>query len=160
MHTLAKEKVTRRLVSILTILGDSSRRLELFVRHAGSVRLLGLVVKASASRAENPGFECRLRRDFSGRVIPVTKKKKKKKGTSVATLAGAWLYRVSGGTGWPSVSKLCLGEMESMICSFNLGMAARTIVFADPPLRYTSMLLGSFRLDITDQVVWPLNTNT
>ena len=29
-------------------------------------RLSGLVVKASASRAEGPGFESRLRRDFSG----------------------------------------------------------------------------------------------
>ena len=29
-------------------------------------RLIGLVVKASASRAEGPGFESRLRRDFSG----------------------------------------------------------------------------------------------
>ena len=29
-------------------------------------RLLGLVVKASASRAEGPGFESRLRRDFFG----------------------------------------------------------------------------------------------
>ena len=29
-------------------------------------RLLGLVVKVSASRAEDPGFESRLRRDFSG----------------------------------------------------------------------------------------------
>ena len=27
-------------------------------------RLIGLVVKASASRAEDPGFECRLRQDF------------------------------------------------------------------------------------------------
>ena len=34
------------------------------------------MVKASASRAEDPGFESRLRRDFSGvdRVIPVTSK--------------------------------------------------------------------------------------
>ena len=31
-----------------------------------SYRLLGLVVKASASGAEDPGFESRLRRDFSG----------------------------------------------------------------------------------------------
>ena len=31
-----------------------------------SDRLVGLVVKASASRAEDPGFESRLRRDFSG----------------------------------------------------------------------------------------------
>ena len=38
-------------------------------------RLVGLVVKASASRAEGPGFESRLRRDFfRGRVIPVTSK--------------------------------------------------------------------------------------
>ena len=31
-----------------------------------SGRLVGLVVKESASRAEHPGFESRLRRDFSG----------------------------------------------------------------------------------------------
>ena len=38
-------------------------------------RLVGPVVKASASRAEDPGFESRLRRDFfRGRVIPVTSK--------------------------------------------------------------------------------------
>ena len=35
-------------------------------------RLVGLLVKASASRAEDPGFESGLRRDFSDRVIPVT----------------------------------------------------------------------------------------
>ena len=29
-------------------------------------RLVGLVIKVSASRAEDPGFESRLRRDFSG----------------------------------------------------------------------------------------------
>ena len=29
-------------------------------------RLVGVVVKASASRAEDPGFESRLRRDFFG----------------------------------------------------------------------------------------------
>ena len=35
--------------------------------------LVGLVDKASASRAEDLGFESRLRRDFfRGRVIPVT----------------------------------------------------------------------------------------
>ena len=36
-------------------------------------RLVGLVVKASASRVEDPGFESRLRPGFfRGRVIPVT----------------------------------------------------------------------------------------
>ena len=65
-------------------------------------RLGGLVVKASASRAEDPRFESRLRRDFSGSshtsdlII----------GTPVATLPGAWHYRVSAGTGRPSVSIL------------------------------------------------------
>ena len=41
---------------------------------AGRHRLAGPVVKASALRAEDPAFESRLRRDFSGvdRVIPVT----------------------------------------------------------------------------------------
>ena len=33
---------------------------------AANNRLVGLVVKASASRAEGPGFESRLRRDFFG----------------------------------------------------------------------------------------------
>ena len=38
-------------------------------------RLAGLVVKVSASGAQDPGFESRLRRDFfPGRVIPVTSK--------------------------------------------------------------------------------------
>ena len=33
---------------------------------SSDARLVGSVVKASASRAEDPGFESRLRRDFSG----------------------------------------------------------------------------------------------
>ena len=32
----------------------------------GALRLLGLVVKASAPKAEGPEFESRFRRDFSG----------------------------------------------------------------------------------------------
>ena len=68
-----------------------------------SYRLAGLVVKASASRAEEPGLDSRLRRmDFSGSghtsdlII----------GTPVATLSDAWHYRVSDGTGWPGISIL------------------------------------------------------
>ena len=38
---------------------------ELFVGTQNSDRLTGPVVKASASGAEDPGFESRLRRDFS-----------------------------------------------------------------------------------------------
>ena len=48
-------------------------------------------------------------------------------GTPVATLPGAWCLRVSAGTGWPCVSILWLGEMESWICNFYLSVAAREI---------------------------------
>ena len=65
-------------------------------------RLVGLVVKASASRAEGPGFESRLRRDFSGS----SHTSDLNIGTPVATLPGAWRYRVSTGTGRPGVSIL------------------------------------------------------
>ena len=47
-------------------------------------RLIGLVVKASASRAEDLGFESRLRRDFSRSSHPSDLKI----GTPVATLPG------------------------------------------------------------------------
>ena len=60
----------------------------------------------------------------------------------MATLPGAWRYRVSAGTGRPGVSILWLGEMESLVCNFYLGVAARKIVWADPSMRYTGMLLG------------------
>ena len=50
-------------------------------------RLVGLVVKASASRQEDPGKL----RDFSG----LSHTRDLKIGTPVATLAGAWRYRVS-----------------------------------------------------------------
>ena len=65
-------------------------------------RLAGLVVKASASGAEDPGFESRLRRDFSGS----SHTSDFKTGTPVATLPGAWRYRISAGTGRPGVSIL------------------------------------------------------
>ena len=65
-------------------------------------RLGGLVVKASASRAEGPGFESRLRRDFAGS----SHTSDLKIGPTVATLPGAWRYRVSAGTGRPGVSIL------------------------------------------------------
>ena len=64
--------------------------------------LAGLVVKASASRAEDPGFESCLPQDFprSSHTSDL------KIGTPVATLPGAWRYRVSAGTGWLGVSIL------------------------------------------------------
>ena len=65
-------------------------------------RLVGLVVKASASGAEDPGFESRLGRDFSGS----SRTSDLKTGAPVATLPGAWHYRASAGTGRPGVSIL------------------------------------------------------
>ena len=64
---------------------------------------VGLEVKASASRAADPGFDsCLCREDFSG----LSHTNDLKTGTPVATLQGAWCYRVSAGTGWPGVSIL------------------------------------------------------
>ena len=65
-------------------------------------RLVGLIVKASNSGAEDPGFESLLRGDFSGS----SHTSDFKIGTPVATLPGAWHYRVSAGTGRPGVSIL------------------------------------------------------
>ena len=65
-------------------------------------RLVGIVVKASASRAEDPGFESRMWRVFPGS----SHTSDLKIGTPVATLPGAWRYRVSAGTGRPGVSIL------------------------------------------------------
>ena len=58
--------------------------------------------KASASRAEEPGFKSRCVGIFSGS----SHTSDFKIGTPVATLPGAWRYRVSAGTGRPSVSIL------------------------------------------------------
>ena len=74
----------------------------MYTSSVSSDRLGGLVVKASASGAEDPGFESRLRRDFSGS----SHTSDFKIGTPVAILPGAWRYRVSTGTGRPGVSIL------------------------------------------------------
>ena len=76
------------------------------------------MVKVSASGAEDPGFESRLRWDFSGS----SHTSDFQFGTPVATLPGAWIDRVSAGTGRPCVSILRLGEVESMICNFYLSV--------------------------------------
>ena len=108
----------------------------LFIRLTN--RLAGLVVKASASRMEDPRFASSFRRDFSGS----SHTSDFKIGNQVAVLPGAWRYRVSAGTGRSGVNILWLGEVESWIYSFYLSVAAHTIVWADPSLRYTSMWLG------------------
>ena len=77
----------------------------------------GLVVKTSESRAADLGSILTCAVDFfPGRVIPVT--------------------------GQPGVSVLWLGEIESLMCNCYLSVVTRTLVWADPSLRYSSMLLG------------------
>ena len=47
-------------------------------------------------------------------------------GILVATLQGAWNYRVGVGTGWPCVCILCLGETESFSCNSYFSEAEHT----------------------------------
>ena len=66
-------------------------------------RLVGLVVKATASREAHPEFDFRLRLgDFSGS----SHASDLNIGSPVATLPGAWSFWVRFWTGWPGVSVL------------------------------------------------------
>ena len=67
--------------------------------------LVGLVVKVSASKAVDAGFESRLRLSFSWSSY-TSDFFFNENGTPVATLPGSWSYRDSAGTGWPGVSIL------------------------------------------------------
>ena len=99
---------------------------------------VGLVVKASASGMAELGFKSGFR---CGNFSRSARTGDLKLGTPVATLPGAWHFRVSPGTGWPA-SVYC-GEVASLIGNFYLSVAARTLVWADPSLIHiTSMLLG------------------
>ena len=85
-------------------------------------RLVGLVVKASASRAEDPGFDSHLRcGDFPGS----SDTSDVKSGTPVAALPIAWCYMVSAGVGWPGIRTLWLGKLNILICNIYLTVAAR-----------------------------------
>ena len=79
-------------------------------------RLVGLVVKASASREEDPWFESRLRRGFSGS----RQTSDLKIGTPVATLPG-----VKG-----AALELVGPVSVYYDCNFCLSVAARTIVWS------------------------------
>ena len=72
----------------------------------------------------------------------------------MATLPGAWCYRVHTGTGWPGVSILWLGEMKSLICNFNLGVAARKIVWADLSSRYMNMPWKILKVETKICAIW------
>ena len=101
-------------------------------------RLVGLVVRRPPREQKIPGSNPACAGIFPGS----SHTSDFKIGTPVATLPGAWRYRVSAGTGRPGVSILWLGEVERLICNLYLSVAARKIVWADPSLRYTGLLLG------------------
>ena len=100
--------------------------------------LVGLVVRLLPRERKIPGSNLA----YAGIFFGSSHTSDSKIGTPVATLPGVWRYRVSARTGRPSVCILWLGEVESLICNFYLSVAARKIVWADPSLRYTRMLLG------------------
>ena len=86
-------------------------------------RLVGLVVRRPPRERKIPGSNPACAGIFSGS----SHTSDLKIGTPVATLPGAWRYRVSTGTGRPGVSILWLGEVERWICNFYLSVAARTL---------------------------------
>ena len=106
--------------------------------HTMKDRLVGLVVRRPPRERKVPGSNPACGGIFS----ESSHTSDLNIGTPVATLPGAWRYRVSTGTGRPGVSILWLGEVECLICNFCLSVAARKTVRADPSLRYTSLLLG------------------
>ena len=87
-------------------------------------RLVGLVVRRPPRERKIPGSNVACAGIFPGS----NHTSDLKIGTPVATLPGAWCYRVSAGTGWPVVSILCLGETENLVCNFSFSVAARKIV--------------------------------
>ena len=89
-----------------------------------SDRLVGLVVRRPPRERKIPGSNPACAGIFSGS----SHTSDLKIDTPVATLPGAWRYRVSTGTGRPGVSILWLGEVERWICNFCLSVAARKIV--------------------------------
>ena len=81
-------------------------------------------------------------RRFETRVVPLYQSSSDRNcGAPVATLPGAWRFRVSAGTGWVRVSMLLLDEIASLICNF-LSQCGSTYNCLSRPVRYTGILLG------------------
>ena len=85
--------------------------------------LAGLVVRHPPQEWKIPGSNPACNRIF----MESSHTSDLKIGSPVANLPGTWCYRVSTGTGRPGVSILGLGEMESLVCSFCLSVAANKI---------------------------------
>ena len=82
-------------------------------------------------KSGRPGVQFSLTLEFSGS----SHTSNLKIGYQVATLPGSGIIG-------SVLSMLWLGEIESLICNFYLNVAARSLVWADPSQRDTSILLG------------------
>ena len=103
--------------SLSLLVHDQSSRESIGRATSGADRLVGLVVKAFASREEDPGLA-----SGSSHTSDL------RDGTPVATLPCVSCYRGNAGTGWPGVSILRLGEIQSWIRNLHLCVAARKTV--------------------------------
>ena len=86
----------------LFCLSSSVNRISAFILLPLPYRLVGLVVRRPPRERKIPGSNPACAGIFSGS----SHTSDSKIGTPVATLPGAWLYRVSAGTGRPGVSIL------------------------------------------------------
>ena len=109
------------LMMTITTMTLKSTTQNCFYKLLTAHRFVGLVVRRPPRGRKIPGSNPGCAGIFSGS----SHTSDSKLGTPVATLPGAWRYRVSVGTGQPGVSILCLGEVASLICNFYLSVAAR-----------------------------------
>ena len=72
----------------------------------------------------------------------------------MATLPGAWRYRIATRTGWPGVSALWLSEIASLFCYFYLSLAAHKKIWADPSLRYALQAAVTLSKQETTIKIW------
>ena len=112
------EQVWAFLSATMPSWAETETKPRLYTKHD---RLVGLVVRCPPWERKILGSNPAYAMIFSGS----SHTSDLKIGTPVATLPGAWRYRVSAGTGRPGVSILWLGEMESLICNFYFSVAAR-----------------------------------
>ena len=98
-------------------------RMEGWGSHLHLNRLVGLVVRHPPRVRKIPGSNPACAGIFSGS----SHTRDSKIGTPLATLPGAWRYRVCAGTGQPGVSILWLGEIDSLIFNFYLSVAAHKL---------------------------------
>ena len=107
----------------------------------------GLVVRRPPWERKIPGSNPACAGIFSGS----SHTSDSKIGTPVATLPGAWRYRVSTGTGRPGVSIQWLGEVERLICNFYLSVATSISVWQHIKMSILGCVLEQRRLAVSPE---------